>query len=66
MDSITYSDFYLLANDFPAYLAEQERVDRVYRDQASWARMSIMSTAGSAFFSSDRTITDYARCAGGV
>ncbi|GAB4815011.1 hypothetical protein N2152v2_002057 [Parachlorella kessleri] len=61
VDSITYSDFYLLANDFPDYIRTQERVDQVYRDQAKWQRMSIMSTAGSGFFSSDRTIEDYAR-----
>ena len=58
VDSITYSDYYLLANDFGDYLATQERVDGVYRDPAAWARMSIMSTAGSGFFSSDRTIAE--------
>jgi hypothetical protein len=36
----------------------QDRVDQVYRDQARWTRMSIMSTAGSGFFSSDRTIAE--------
>lgn len=30
----------------------------MYRDQAQWTRMSIMSTAGSGFFSSDRTIAE--------
>ncbi len=34
----------------------QAKVDETYRDPAKWTRMSIMSTAGSAFFSSDRTI----------
>ena len=34
----------------------QAKVDETYRDRAKWTRMSIMSTAGSAFFSSDRTI----------
>ena len=56
VDSITYSDYYLLANDFPDYIATQERIDQVYCDQAHWTKMSIMSTAGSGFFSSDRTI----------
>lgn len=36
----------------------QDRVDAVYRDQAKWTHMSIMSTAGSGFFSSDRTIAE--------
>lgn len=39
----------------------QERVDKTYRDKAAWTRMSIMSTAGSGMFSSDRTIAEYAK-----
>ncbi len=38
----------------------QEEADEAYRDQARWTRMSIMSTAGSGYFSSDRTIRQYA------
>lgn len=60
------SDYYLLANDFPSYLETQARVDETYRDQAKWTRMSIMSTGGSSFFSSDRTIGEYARDIWGV
>ena len=37
----------------------QAKVDETYRDRAKWTRMSIMSTAGSAFFSSDRTIVRF-------
>lgn len=40
-------DYYLVANDFPAYLDAQNRVDAAYRDLAKWTKMSIMSTAGS-------------------
>ena len=36
-------------------------MDETYKDSARWTRMSIMSTAGSGFFSSDRTIMEYAR-----
>ena len=39
----------------------QAKVDEVYRNQAAWTRMSIMSTAGSGKFSSDRTIAEYAQ-----
>ena len=39
----------------------QARVDATYQDQARWTEMSIMSTAGSGFFSSDRTIAEYAK-----
>ena len=62
VDSITYSDYYLLANDFVDYVETQERVDAAYRDTARWAQMSIMSTAGSGFFSSDRTIAEVWLC----
>jgi len=60
VDAITYSDYYLLANDFPAYLDAQEAVDAKYKDQTAWTKSSILSTAGSGFFSSDRTIMEYA------
>ena len=39
----------------------QEEVDRTYKDKAKWTKMSIMSTAGSGMFSSDRTISEYAK-----
>ena len=66
-DSITSgADFYLVANDFPAYIETQARVDATYRDTEKWTRMSIMSTAGSGKFSSDRTIAEYAKEIWGV
>lgn len=33
----------------------------MYRDQARWTRMSIMGTANSGKFSTDRTIAEYAK-----
>ena len=41
-------------------LVWQAKVDATYKDKAKWTKMSIMSTAGSAKFSSDRTIQEYA------
>lgn len=35
-------------------------MDELYRDKAAWDRMSIMMTAGSGKFSTDRTIEEYA------
>eukprot|EP01025_Chloroclados_australasicus_P057892 TRINITY_DN723_c0_g1_i1.p1 TRINITY_DN723_c0_g1~~TRINITY_DN723_c0_g1_i1.p1 ORF type:complete len:919 (-),score=118.15 TRINITY_DN723_c0_g1_i1:357-2993(-) len=54
------NDWFLLANDFASYLQAQEEVDRVYKDQKEWTRRSIVYTATSGFFNSDRTIKQYA------
>ena len=60
-DAITTGgDFYLHANDFPSYLEAQAEIDATYQDQAKWTKMSILSTANCAKFSSDRTIQQYA------
>ncbi len=40
--------------------AMQAEVDKLYLDQDEWTRRSILYTAGSGFFSSDRTIKQYA------
>eukprot|EP00798_Chlamydomonas_sp_ICE-L_P020335 gene20335-27097_t len=66
VDSITGPDFYLVANDFESYINMQDKVDEVYKDQAEWTRMSIMSTAGMGKFSTDRTISEYAKDIWGV
>ena len=60
MDSIQTGDYYLLAPDFNSYLDAQAAVDAAYKDQARWTRSSILSTASSGKFSSDRTIAEYA------
>ncbi|KAE9613688.1 putative glycogen phosphorylase [Lupinus albus] len=55
------ADYFLVGKDFPNYLESQEAVDQAYLDQKRWTRMSILNTAGSYKFSSDRTIHEYAR-----
>lgn len=54
-------DYFLVGKDFPSYIECQEEVDEAYRDEKRWTRMSILNTAGSHKFSSDRTIHEYAR-----
>ena len=49
------------ANDFATYMDAQDAMDALYRDQDEWTRRSIIYTASSGFFSSDRTIEQYAR-----
>ncbi|XP_054800677.1 alpha-1,4 glucan phosphorylase L isozyme, chloroplastic/amyloplastic [Prosopis cineraria] len=55
------ADYFLVGKDFPSYIECQEKVNEAYRDQRTWTRMSILNTAGSHKFSSDRTIHEYAR-----
>ena len=53
------SDPWMTAADFRSYIDCQRRVDNAFADSGSWARMSILNTAASGRFSSDRTISEY-------
>ncbi|CAL9090279.1 unnamed protein product [Musa textilis] len=55
------ADYFLVGKDFPSYLECQQKVDEAYQDQKRWTKMSILNTAGSYKFSSDRTIHEYAK-----
>ncbi|XP_051119502.1 alpha-1,4 glucan phosphorylase L-1 isozyme, chloroplastic/amyloplastic [Andrographis paniculata] len=55
------ADYFLVGKDFPSYIECQQEVDEAYRDQQRWTKMSILNTAGSFKFSSDRTIHEYAK-----
>ena len=59
LNRIWTSDYFLVAADFDAYLAAQDRVDAAYADSTHWIKMAAMNTARSGFFSSDRTIRSY-------
>ena len=53
------NDPWLTAHDFASYIAAQRDVDKAYADQTYWTQMSILNTAASGSFSSDRTISQY-------
>jgi starch phosphorylase len=54
-------DPWLTAADFRSFVDAQQRVAEAYRDRERWTRMSILNTANSSKFSTDRTMLDYNR-----
>jgi starch phosphorylase len=52
-------DPWLVAADFRAFVDAQARVAGAYQDRENWTRMSILNTAGSGKFSTDRTMAEY-------
>ena len=61
VDSLLNDDQYLLLADYQSYIDCQETVSHAYLDQDHWTRMSILNTSRMCYFSSDRSIADYAR-----
>ncbi len=61
LDRLKHHDDYLVLADFQSYLDCQAEVSRAYADPSHWTRMSILNTARSGAFSSDRAIAEYAR-----
>ncbi len=60
IDSITNPhDPWLTAADFQSFVEAQQQAADAYRDQESWVRMSIINSATSGKFSTDRTMHDY-------
>ncbi|MCX6971290.1 MAG: glycogen/starch/alpha-glucan phosphorylase [Verrucomicrobia bacterium] len=60
-DNLLYHDPFLCLADFESYSQAQEKVSIAFRDKARWAKMAILNTARVGKFSSDRTISEYAR-----
>ncbi|MDO1581951.1 glycogen/starch/alpha-glucan phosphorylase [Rhizobium oryzicola] len=60
MDGIYNHDWFMVAGDFDAYAKAQREVDQIWNDQTSWYAKTIRNTARMGWFSSDRTIRQYA------
>ncbi|WP_141433722.1 glycogen/starch/alpha-glucan phosphorylase [Bacillus sp. 03113] len=54
------NDQYFVLRDFDSYVKIHESVNEVYGDQNKWLNMSLVNIAESGYFSSDRTIKEYA------
>ncbi len=60
-ERLRYGDRYMVAADFADYCAAQRRVEALWHSSGGWAEVAIANIAGMAWFSSDRTIGEYAR-----
>jgi starch phosphorylase len=59
-DGIYNHDWFMVAADFDAYADAQRNVDQIWSDPKSWYSKTIRNTARMGWFSSDRTIRQYA------
>ena len=60
IDGLYQHDWFMVAADFDAYAAAQREVDDVWRDSPDWHARAIHNVARMGWFSSDRTIRQYA------
>jgi glycogen phosphorylase len=61
MNGICDSDWFMVAADFEAYTQAQREVDRRWEDRNGWRASALRNIANVGWFSSDRTIAEYAR-----
>ncbi|MBF8733324.1 glycogen/starch/alpha-glucan phosphorylase [Pseudomonas guariconensis] len=60
VDTLVAYDRFLVCADFDAYWDAQRRVEALWHAPQDWWRMAVLNTARMGWFSSDRTIREYA------
>lgn len=60
LNGLYYHDYYQSFADFQSYVEAQKRVDEKYRDKKAWTNSALQNIVNMSFFSSDRTIKEYA------
>ncbi len=60
-DSLVHGDWFMVAADFDAYAQAQRNIDAIWRTPQDWTAKTILNTVNMGWFSSDRTIREYAR-----
>ncbi len=61
IQGLQYHDYYQSFADFRSYVEEQKAVDKKYQDRDVWIASTIQNMVNMGFFSSDRTILEYAK-----
>jgi starch phosphorylase len=59
VENLRYEDPFLVLADYESYVECQDKVSTAWQDTDAWTRMSILNTARSGKFSSDRAIAEY-------
>jgi starch phosphorylase len=59
-NALRNSDHYMVTADFDAYCATQRSVERLWLSISDWTLASMLNIARMAWFSSDRTVGEYA------
>jgi len=57
---VNFGDHYQLLADYRSYVDTQDKVDELYRKPEEWQRRAALNIANMGYFSSDRTIQEYA------
>ena len=60
LENLRNNDPFFVLADYRDYLRAQDAVSRTWADRKSWNRMSLLNSARTGFFSSDRSIQQYA------
>ena len=60
LENLTGNDPFFVLADFADYLRVQSAVSSAWANRTHWNRMSVLNTARTGFFSSDRSIQEYA------
>ena len=61
IQGLQYHDYYQSFADFRSYVEAQKAVDKKYQDRDVWIASTIQNMVNIGFFSSDRTILEYAK-----
>ena len=61
IQGLQYHDYYQSFADFRSYVEAQKAVDKKYQDRDAWVASTIQNMVNMGFFSSDRTILEYAK-----